>query len=145
MIYIPSKDGIDHLNVYSNGKTELGRFLTNFAYAPIHLPGDGKFDSIEGYWYWLSCHRNELRTLSGFKAKQFGRSVGARDWMDTGEFKNKIKLAINAKLDLHPGMFRKLQTCILPLTHYYIFGSKIVNCPEAGWILDHLSSFKIKR
>ena len=33
----PSKDGIDHINIYSKGKTELGKYLSNFTYAPIKL------------------------------------------------------------------------------------------------------------
>jgi hypothetical protein len=142
IILSPTLDGITHLNVYSQGKTELGRFLTNFAVSPIDLPIDGKFQSIEGYWYWLSCQRNELRTLSGFAAKQFGRSVGARDWISTSEFQNKIKLAINYKLSANPEMEKRLAKCELPLTHYYVFNGVVRNCPEARWILEHLESFK---
>lgn len=48
------KDGVDHINIYSKGKTSLGRFLSNFAQADIETE-DGNFASIEGYWYWLIC------------------------------------------------------------------------------------------
>lgn len=50
-----NKDGIDHINIYSKGRTALGRFLSNFAQAEIETE-DGEFASIEGYWYWLLCH-----------------------------------------------------------------------------------------
>ena len=52
MILTPQNDGITHINVYSKGKTTLGRWLTNFAHTPIDTI-DGHFESIEGYWYWL--------------------------------------------------------------------------------------------
>ena len=44
-------DGMTHINVYSKGKTEIGRWLSNFAYSPIDLGNEGYFSSIEGYWY----------------------------------------------------------------------------------------------
>jgi hypothetical protein len=36
------QDGTTHINIYSKGKTELGRFLTNFAYIGIGYPIDMK-------------------------------------------------------------------------------------------------------
>ena len=64
-IFTPSTDGIDHINIYSKGKTSLGRWLSNFAKSPIETE-DGHFDSIEGYWYWywLSSKDDTLRALS---------------------------------------------------------------------------------
>lgn len=50
----PTKDGIDHINVYSKGKTALGRFLSNFAETDLETK-DGHFASVEAYWYWLTC------------------------------------------------------------------------------------------
>jgi len=52
---INTKDGIDHINLYSRGHTELGQYLSNFAYTPIQTE-DGRFNSIEAYWYWLNTH-----------------------------------------------------------------------------------------
>jgi hypothetical protein len=49
VIYKSKDDGITHINIYSKGKTELGRWLSNFTYHPIETE-DGKFDSVEGYW-----------------------------------------------------------------------------------------------
>lgn len=48
------KDGIDHINVYSKGKTALGRFLSNFAQVDLETK-NGNFSSVEAYWYWLTC------------------------------------------------------------------------------------------
>lgn len=50
----PELDGIDHINVYSQGKTKLGRLLSNFANTPFEIPGLGRFQSVESYWYYGS-------------------------------------------------------------------------------------------
>lgn len=134
------KDGIDHINVYSKGKTSLGRFLTNFSRTPFKCE-DGKFVSIEGYWYWLGCKDDKLRTLSGYAAKAYGRMVGAPDWNDSEEFRRKILAAIDIKLKESP-FFIKLKECKLPLVHYYVYGTKIVQPTGGEWILDHLSQYQ---
>lgn len=48
----PNKDGIDHINIYSKGKTALGKFLSNFTQCDVETK-HGEFGSIEAYWYWL--------------------------------------------------------------------------------------------
>ena len=98
-IFGPATDGIDHVNIYSAGRTELGRFMSNFAQAPIQTI-DGSFASIEGYWYWLGCEhtdRDTLRTVSGFAAKKLGRALQAEDWPNTSQFRLKIAVAILQK------------------------------------------------
>lgn len=50
----PDEDGVTHINIYSKGKTELGRWLTNFSYSPFNHPEYGKFLSMEGFWCWVS-------------------------------------------------------------------------------------------
>ena len=67
-------DGVDHINVYSQGKTQLGRNLSNFSRFPI-CTDDGNFYSIEGYWYWLLTKDDSLRKMWGFKAKAHGREM----------------------------------------------------------------------
>lgn len=68
----PDEDGVTHINIYSKGKTEIGRWASNFQYAPIVID-DGHFDSVEGYFYWLGTRNAQLRFLSGFAAKKLGR------------------------------------------------------------------------
>lgn len=140
----PNKDGIDHINVYSKGRTELGRFLSNFAYTPI-LTEDGPFNSIEGYWYWLGCRhpaKDTLRDVFGFQAKKLGRELGSPDWIEDEAFKAKILSAIKIKLNTYGRMRDELQANLLPLTHYYTYGSKVVNVPEADWIIKFIEEQK---
>lgn len=41
----PKTDGVDHINIYSRGRTPLGQALSNFAHTPFEHPKDGKFAS----------------------------------------------------------------------------------------------------
>lgn len=136
-MFYAKDDGITHINIYSKGKTELGRFLTNFSYSPIETE-DGHFDSVEGYWYWLSSKDDNLRVLSGWEAKEYGRHVGGNDWLDGELFKSKIKKAIDLKLKSNPIMEKNLFENILPLTHYYVYNNKKISVPKGKWIIEFL-------
>lgn len=140
--YKPENDGIDHINVYSKSNNWLGKTLSNFHYSPI-LTEDGYFKSIEGYWYWLGTDhkdKEKLRNLYGYEAKRIGRELKAKDWQDSPEFKRKIKSAIFIKLH-SLNLNTALKENKLPYTHYYVYGDKVVNVPEAEWILDIIREF----
>lgn len=134
-------DGVTHVNVYSKGKTELGRLLSNFAKSPFYLPEFGHFESIEGFWYYLGApdkaKAEKLRTLSGYAAKQYGRSLGAPDWLETEDFKNHVMDALQAKLD-QSKLLQYLLSNVrpLPLKHYYVFKGHEVEPKEGKWMLD---------
>lgn len=143
------EDGKDFINVYSKGLTPLGRFLSNFEKCVLDLP-EGRFSSVEGYWYYLNCFsytlgREKLKELHGFKAKEYGRSLTKKEWNDDPEFKTKILFAIFQKLLKNPFMFEKLKACELPLVHYYVHGGKRIEPSEGKWILDFLNGFRRKQ
>ena len=139
MIYNPNEDGITHLNAYSNAKTELGQFLSNFAYCPINTL-DGEFDSIEGYWGWLSIsennrNRESLRYLYGIDAKKYKESLlinGDPGRIDD-RFAEKIAYAIHQKFkskDAFDLLGRNRALLELPLVHYYVTENGIVDVTE---------------
>ncbi len=134
----PIDDGKKHINIYSKGATELGRYLSNFTKAPIETE-DGSFLSIEGYWYWLGCTHPDkeiLRELYGFKAKQVGRELGSPDWLDTEIFRSKIKKAMFIKIQSNGEMYEAFRASTLPFIHYYVYNNKICLVPEAHWITE---------
>lgn len=150
MKFDPKNDGVDHINVYSKAKTELGKKLSNFAYSPFFCE-DGKFNSIEGYWYWLMCHkvdneqRDKLRNLSGFAAKKLGRELRGEDWPrgDDKVFKDKIKAAFERKLDANPDIALMLLESSLPLVHYYLYGGeKVVYDGHSDWLIEHIDEVR---
>ncbi len=141
----PNEDGLTHINVYSKGRTELGRWLSNFAYAPFNHPSDGYFASVEAYWYWLSTshpQRDELRSLHGYAAKQRGRALRGADWPKLPDFEWRIKFVIWLKCCTYPQMLNALQASTLPFSHYYVYGTTVRDVPEATWMLDELNRIR---
>jgi hypothetical protein len=137
---ITINDGIDHINIYSKGRTELGRFLSNFAHTPINTE-DGQFASIEGYWYWLGSGHDVLRELHGFKAKSVGKAFVKTRHIPEQEFKRKIQAACWFKLFRTPHMLNSFVNSNLPFTHYYVYGDKVVNAGH-NWLVEMWESFR---
>lgn len=133
-------DGETHINIYSKGYTELGRFLSNFAHYPVQTE-DGEFASIEGYWYWLSCKDDKLRKLYGWEAKKYGRKVRAADGGDGEDFKRKICGAIKTKI-MESDMLYTFYMSELPFKHYYVYGGKIVEPKEGKWIIEFIEELR---
>lgn len=158
--YDPDLDGVDHINVYSRARTELGRLLSNFAHTPIHLKTDGYFASIEAYWYWLAIDglRDDpkykwLRSLHGFKCKEMGRKALQELATKNGgsnplipDFESKIKKALLTKIEQTDGLADLLKKSTLPLVHYYFWGNQKpykVSVPEKyQWITDYISDVR---
>jgi hypothetical protein len=134
-------DGETHINIYSQGRTELGRFLSNFTYAPFTLAPYGRFCSIEGFWYFVSTahpRKEELRRAVGYRAKQLGRELRRLSpvTLDSTTFENMIGEAIRAKLAAHPCMLITFRNSTLPFKHYYVFSDKQVDAGASHpWLL----------
>ena len=131
-------DGIDHINVYSRGKTKLGRWLSNFTEEPIETE-DGKFQSIEGYWYWIGTGKDILRGVSGYEAKRIGRALTVKNKLPRKEFRRKIKKAFSLKLKANKAMLKKFMKSTLPLVHYYVEGGeRMVFIPKHYWLFEFM-------
>lgn len=157
MKYNPEMDGIDHINIYSRSRIKLGRELSHFANMPINIPEHGAFSSVEGYWYWLSCHRDELRELHGLEAKKVGRELrrANRQLPDTHPDKkfainenfNELIMAANRiKIDTYPDLKHQLVSSSLPLVHYYVVtknGKRVSQEMDHGsWIWEDISRYR---
>lgn len=149
-------DGIEHINIYSQGKTLLGRKLSNFAYSPFYLEKFGKFNSVEAFWFWLKCYLynstdySELKTLDGYQAKKRGteffkpKEISHEDEI---KFQEIIKSAIRAKLKQNKSILNLLVDSDLPLEHYYVFNKGKSNefakdLPEYYWIVEEIEQIR---
>lgn len=138
--YNPLEDGVTHLNLYSKANTELGRFCSNFAKCPIETE-DGHFDSIEGYWSWLSIseeneNREKFRHLFGIQAKKY-KDILYKEG-DPGRFdesfQEKIHKAIHLKFQTplaqkYLNQYKEMLK--LPICHYYYYGQ-----PDNAKVID---------
>ena len=140
-------DGVTHINVYSKGKTTLGKFLSNFTHTKLHLP-EGTFNSVEAYWYWLKCEGNErrddLKRLHGFSAKKLGKELSKdfSDPVESTEFIEKIKFALKEKLKSNKDVLIEFGNSSLPFVHYYEFGGKITLVDKHLWLIEELECLR---
>jgi hypothetical protein len=142
----PNDDGISHINIYSQGKTELGKMLSNFYKYKI-ITKDGEFNSVEGYWYWLGiedCQEKDiLRKLYGYNAKKNGNELKKKyaPRIDE-EFEKKILNAIWYKVKRNSYMFTS-DIASLPLEHYYNFGGKVVDVKDKySWMINGIDKMR---
>lgn len=69
-------DGLDHINVYLDPKTELGAILSPFTIHPFVSPFFGRFNSRQGlYFYLLSSNGDEaFRTMVPTRMRNYARN-----------------------------------------------------------------------
>lgn len=145
-MWVPENDGVDHINIYTKGRTALGRTLTNFSHTPFAVPGEGNFASMEAYWYWRKsgkCH-DQIRVLSGYKAKQVGVKLPVV--FDEG-FEEAIRNAHYWRLQCNPQLAYQLIQTTLPLVHYYVYGTgelKVVPAKGHEWQMDWLMELRFR-
>lgn len=133
---IQGEDGIDFINIYSKGKTKIGRELSNFSLYRIPTIY-GVFYSIEGLIFYMGSHDEKLKTLYGFEAKKYGESVDKGFRLNEDKFRTIIVDAMNfkwkslnykMKKELIEGKYKDL-----PLVHFYEYGGKRIAVPKWDW------------
>lgn len=143
----PQNDGITHFNVYSRGRTPIGRFLSHFQYHPMQT-NDGYFESMEGYWYWLSVRNDELRNVSGHDAKRLGdhlRTLQRGTPLVIKDFNERVLLATSIKLETMPESLKdKLLSSRLPLVHAYTNGNRYSLQSSMDFVIKHINGWRLK-
>lgn len=142
----PDTDGVDHINIYTKGKTEVGRALTNLSPYSFLYEGD-RFMSVEGFWYYhkmkiLGLPYEHFKVMRGFDAKKAGGKIKhnlSPEQFD--EFKLIMIEGMKCRLRQNPKLLKLLVDSDLPFKHYYGYGStekgwKIVELHRHNWQCD---------
>jgi hypothetical protein len=136
------RDGIDHINIFSRGETELGRLLSNFT-TPSDLEwietDHGRFKTIEGYWFWLGTEDETLRTMSGTEAKAYSKRTKKK--IHRPKFQEHIKQAILNKILGSRKLKKMLTESTLDFDHYYVFKG-VVKDVGYGWLVDWITEVR---
>ena len=145
--FTEANDGITHINVYSRGKTELGKLLSNFSHTPFKLDKFGEFASVEAFWYWYfsDTSNNDIRKLHGTQAKFLGQRLMEGKKPEILEIDEQVIIAaIYAKLEQNPYIVEMLVQNDLPLTHYYVNSENgsIIYKDEYIWITDAIERYR---
>jgi len=143
----PLEDGITHINIYSKSKDPLGNWLSNFTHTPFEHPAYGRFESMEGYWYWCATGMNHhmLKQAWGFKAKEMGKEYKRVRHPD---FQKMIKQGIRLKINQHPEWKNRFRASMLPFKHYYVFGdprhdrSVVIEPKGSQWLVTYFEELR---
>lgn len=132
MEYDPTGDGTKWINCYSRGQTPLGRDLTNLSDIGFTHPEYGQFNSMEGYWHWVStgCKHPAFKTLRAWEAKERSRNTSLYPKVRVSNFEELIRTGLHLKLEQNPILANRLGECTLPLAHYYAYPGNVLDIPK---------------
>ena len=114
----PDGDGITHIWISPNGKTELGRMLYIGSYRPFHHPRDGYFASIFAYWVWLGSSRKEDSIRDLHHDNSIRSSLAGMQ--DTQVSRTKICEALNYSIEQNELIRNLLYQSKLPFAIYEV-------------------------
>lgn len=119
----PLQDGITHCNVYSKGKTELGRWLTNPSPLGFVHPNFGHFNTAEGLHFFLKTGMidYDYANLSGFEARKKGKA-DHKNYQHNPQFDHLMRVGWICKITQNSELYYRVMDNKLPLVHYYYYG-----------------------
>lgn len=111
-------EGVDHINIYINGESELGKMLSHSYRMSINHSVFGRFSTMESFWYYIqSEHRNdEFRVLHGSALRKLFRKTPSKT---VPSFKAIIMDANWQKIK-HYKLEQMIADTSLPFDIYYI-------------------------
>lgn len=145
--YDPGKDGVDHINIYSKSRSELGRLLSNWSETMFIHPELGMFKTMEGFYAFLATEMkyDYLRMVNGYEAKMKLKELTReqkRGYID------ELQRALTYKFEQSPRIQELMwEYKDLPITHYYWYGEIGNNpriIPNSGdtWLEDGWNRIK---
>lgn len=98
-------DGITYINVYSDGRTFVGREASNFAEGNYHTP-DGIFRTLEGYYHWLRIR--DWMTVTGQDPTQLEARYAPAGYLRKCTGQEAIRRGRALKAELYGGSSYKV-------------------------------------
>lgn len=149
--FVPKTDGVNHINIYTLGKTSLGKKLHHFRHMPFVHPVLGKFNSMEGLWHYVKMTEPDdaIRRLSGYDAKKFAlkkeRELGSKSVRRLDDFYDIINEANYYRITQNQQLCDEFVASTLPFDHYYIHGERslIVRPAEMRWLVNGYEELRV--
>lgn len=129
------EDGIDHINIWEQAKTDLGRALSHSARLSFTHSIFGRFDNMESFWQYIrSVERDDrVRVLHGYKLKTFARKL---TFKRVPNFHAVIMDANWQKVQQYPDLLDELKESELPFDCYYLNNEGIRIRPAfSHWVI----------
>lgn len=138
----PEEDGIAHINVYTKGRTPLGKMLSNLSRFGFLHEDYGWFECLEGYWYWLAtgCRHEQFKTMNGWDAKSIGSKM---ERVELPDFQTRFKEGMRLRLEQNEQLRTELLNSTLPFEHYYDYKGAIRDVKERHqWQFDFYDAYR---
>lgn len=112
------KDGVDHINIWEKGTTELGKVLSPSVTIAFNHNVFGHFETMEGFWHYIhSAERDDrIRNMSGTSLKNFARKLSPTR---VKHFKALIIDANYQKIKKYKQIVESIKESNLPFDAYY--------------------------
>jgi len=153
------EDGIGHIRIGLNADTVLGNMLDNEYSLPFIHPYLGHFNSIEGFWNYITVfHDNKLveefRDIPGNKCQKFINELNERGGMykiKSLTFKDHIYNAMYLKIVQNEFLLNMIVDSDLPFKQYFQIkknnlGKSVLTLKNfqygRSWILGHLENLR---
>ncbi len=143
----PAQDGVTHINISLNGKTELGRMLHPSYMLPVKHPELGEFKTHETFRQWLKSGRTSLR-MPGMDPNE-ARQLASR--MKTvripaEEYADLMCEALTSKIEFNPGLKKALLESAAKNLPFVSYTLKTVETSYPGEtrteVVDHTDLFE---
>jgi hypothetical protein len=129
-------DGKKFINIYSKGRTKLGKMLSHFYHSPFEHPTLKHFNSMEGFWHYVGgdVKDERLRTVPGWQAKKIGKDITKSYKAD---FQKLIMEGNRCKIEANEELKKLFIESTLPFVHYYVADNGWIVKPKAQEWLCH--------
>lgn len=144
-------DGVNLINIYSKGKTSLGRRLTNMHHFTFRYDNI-EFISVEQAWHFYKfCGHPEianqiLQFKNSFECLKFARANKQEDsaeYVQTPIFQELMKDVIRTRIECDIELQNMLRNSWLPFEHYYVYGDKIQDQRDKyGWLIEIFEDYR---
>ena len=106
-------DGIDHINIWLHGKTELGPCLSFDSKIPFTHSIFGDFTTFNGFWHYIkTAERDDV--LRGMWGRQLDDYAKRLTRVNVTNFQALILDANWQRIQQHPALMRALTESVLP-------------------------------
>lgn len=111
-------DGVDHINIYTQGETELGRNLTHTARLSLNHSIFGRFDSMQSFWEYIRSEERDdrLRNLHGERLRRMVKKLTPAK---VRNFRAIIMDANYQKIKQHPELVKAILASDKPFDCWY--------------------------
>lgn len=137
------EDGVDIINIWENGDTELGRALSHSVKLSFTHDQYGRFCNMESFWQYIrSVERDDrVRVLHGYKLKAFAKKLTFKRVPD---FHAVIMDANWQKVQQYPQLLEELRDSTLPFDCFYYYNKSDVRIRPAfaDWIIYGYSEIR---